>query len=151
MGTFNIVGTIPSSWACDRFGQRIPLACYYGLRGVSLLFPCVGTMTGLLAWAVVFGLNYISTVPATTALTAKIFGCHSVGELSGWIFFSHQVGSVVGSLAGGYLYDRFGNYTPAFQSAAFVPFVATLMALVIRERPASRRPPAMAVATAAGG
>ena len=28
MGTFNIVGTIPSSWACDRFGQRIPLACY---------------------------------------------------------------------------------------------------------------------------
>lgn len=58
---------------------------------------------------------------------------------------------MVGSLAGGYLYDHFGNYTPAFQSAAFVPFVATLMALVIRERPASRRPPAMAVATAAGG
>ena len=57
----------------------------------------------------------------------------------------------VGSLAGGYLYDRFCNYTPAFQPAAFVAFVATLMALVIRERPASRRRPAMAVATAAGG
>ena len=55
----------------------------------------------------------------------------------------------MGSLAGGYLYDRFGNYTLAFQSAAFVAFAATLMVLVIRERPASRRPPAMAVA--AGG
>ena len=56
---------------------------------------------GLFAWAVVFGLNFISTVPATTALTAKIYGRYSVGELSGWIFFSHQIGSAVGSLAGG--------------------------------------------------
>jgi MFS family permease len=152
VGAFNVVGTILSGWICDRCGQKIPLAAYYGLRGVSLLFlPYVGTLPGLFAWAVVFGLNYISTVPATTALTAKIFGRHSVGELSGWIFFSHQVGSAVGSLAGGYLYDRFGNYTLAFQSAAFVAFVATLMVLVIRERPASRRPPAMAVAPAAGG
>jgi hypothetical protein len=46
---------------------------------------------------------------------------------------------------------RFGNYTLAFQSAAFVAFAATLMDLVIRERPASCRPPAMAVAPAAGG
>ena len=152
MGAFNIVGTILSGWICDRYGQKIPLACYYALRGVSLLFlPFVGTMTGLLAWAVVFGLNYISTVPGTTALTAKIYGRHSVGELSGWIFFSHQLGSAVGSLAGGYLYDRLGNYTLAFQSAAFVAFAATLMVLAIRERPVSRRPPAMAVAPAAGG
>mgnify|MGYP003694393945 CR=1 FL=1 len=41
----------------------------------------------------------------------------------------------MGSLVGGHLYDRFGNYTLAFQSAAFVAFAATLMVLVIRERP----------------
>jgi MFS family permease len=98
MGAFNVVGTILSGWICDRYGQKVPLAVYYGLRGVSLIFlPLVGTVPGLFAWAVVFGLNYISTVPATTALTAKIYGRHSVGELSGWIFFSHQVGSAVGS------------------------------------------------------
>ena len=121
----------------------MPLATYYGLEGVSLLFlPYVGTLPGLFAWAVVYGLNYISTVPATTALTANIYGRYSVGELSGWIFFSHQLGSAVGSLAGGYLYDRFGNYTVAFHSAALVAFAATLMVLAIRERPAlgDRRP-----------
>ena len=152
MGAFNIVGTIASGWICDRFGQKVPLAAYYGLRGVSLLFlPYVGTLPGLFAWAVVFGLNYISTVPATTALTAKIYGRYSVGELSGWIFFSHQIGSAVGSLAGGYLYDRFGNYTVAFHSAAFVAFAATLMVLAIRERPAVRRPPAAVVVAPAAG
>ena len=36
-----------------------------------------------------------------------------VGELSGWIFFSHQIGSAVRSFAGGYLYDRHGDYTGA--------------------------------------
>jgi predicted MFS family arabinose efflux permease len=152
MGAFNIVGTIMSGWICDRYGQKVPPAAYYGLRGVSLIFlPYVGTLAGLFAWAVVFGLNYISTVPATMALTAKIYGRYSVGELSGWIFFSHQIGSAVGSLAGGYFYDRFGNYTVAFHSAALVAFAATLMVLAIRERPAARRPPAMVVAVSAPG
>jgi MFS family permease len=152
MGAFNIVGTIASGWICDRFGQKGPLAAYYGLRGLSLVFlPYVGTMAGLFAWAIVFGLNYISTVPATTALTAKIYGRYSVGELSGWIFFSHQIGSAVGSAMGGLLYDRFGDYTMAFHSAALVAFAATVMVLAIRERPVSGRPPATVVVAPAGG
>jgi MFS family permease len=151
MGAFNIVGTIASGWICDRYGQKGPLAAYYGLRGLSLVFlPWVGTVPGLFAWAVVFGLNYISTVPATTALTAKIYGRYSVGELSGWIFFSHQIGSAVGALVGGYFYDRFGDYTVAFHSAALVAFAATFMVLAIRERPVFRRPPQVVVAPAPG-
>jgi MFS family permease len=151
MGAFNIVGTIASGWICDRYGLKGPLAAYYGLRGLSLVFlPYVGTVPGLFAWAVVFGLNYISTVPATTALTAKIYGRYSVGELSGWIFFSHQIGSAVGSLVGGYFYDRFGDYTVAFHSAALVAFAATIMVLAIRERPVSGRPPEVVVVPAPG-
>ena len=122
------------------------------LRGLSLLFlPYVGTTLGLFAWAVVFGLNYISTVPATTSLTAKIYGRYSVGELSGWIFFSHQIGSAVGSFTGGFLYDRFGDYTVAFHSAAVVAFAATVMVLAIRERSVLTRPPAPLTVAPAGG
>jgi MFS family permease len=152
MGAFNVLGTIASGWICDRFGQKGPLATYYALRGVSLLFlPYVDSTVGLFAWAVVFGLNYISTVPATTALTAKLYGRYSVGELSGWIFFSHQVGSSVGSLVGGVLYDRMGDYTMAFHSAALVAFAATVMVLAIRDRPVAGRPSTPAVAVPAAG
>jgi MFS family permease len=144
MGALNVAGTILSGWICDRFGQKGPLAGYYLLRGLSLLFlPYVDTVAGLFAFAAIFGLNYISTVPATTALTARIYGRYSVGELSGWIFFAHQLGSAIGSLAGGYLYDRFGDYTVAFHSAALVAFVATGLVLAIREQPATRRPAAV--------
>jgi predicted MFS family arabinose efflux permease len=136
MGALNIAGTIGAGWLSDRFGQRGPLAGYYLLRGISLLFlPLIGTLPGLFAFAALFGLNYISTVPATTALTAKLYGRYSVGEIFGWIFFSHQIGAAVGSTVGGYLYDRFGDYTVAFHSAAVLAFAATIMVLAIHERP----------------
>ena len=151
MGALNVVGTLASGWICDRFGYKGPLAGYYLLRGVSLLFlPYVGTVPGLFAFAAIYGLNYISTVPATTALTAKIYGRHSVGELSGWIFLSHQVGAAFGSLFGGYLYDRVGDYTLAFHSAALMAFVATGLVLAIREQPAAPRSLRDAVAPAGG-
>jgi MFS family permease len=146
MGALNVVGTVGSGWICDRFGQKAPLAGYYFVRGLSLLFlPYVGTVPGLFAFAAIYGLNYISTVPATTALTAKIYGRYSVGELSGWIFFSHQVGAAFGSAMGGYLYDLLGDYTVAFHSAAGTAFAATAMVLAIRERPVAGSPPRAAI------
>lgn len=152
MGALNIVGTVASGWICDRFGQKGPLAGYYFLRGLSLVFlPYVGTAPGLFAFAAIFGLNYISTVPATTALTARIYGRYSVGELSGWIFFSHQVGAAIGSVVGGYLHDRFGDYALAFHSAAALAFLATAMVVAIRVQPAVGGPAEPAVAPRAGG
>ena len=137
MGALNIAGTIGSGWICDRFGPKAPLICYYLLRGLSLVFlPLVGTVPGLFAFAAVYGLNYISTVPATTALTARLYGRHSVGELSGWIFMFHQLGAAFGSVLGGYFYRWFGNYTLAFYSAAGMAILAAFMIMAIREKPA---------------
>jgi predicted MFS family arabinose efflux permease len=141
MGALNIVGTLASGWVCDRFGAKGPLAGYYLLRGLSLLFlPFVGTLPGLFAFAAIYGLNYISTVPATTSLIARIYGRYSVGELAGWIFLSHQVGAAVGSFLGGYAYDRFHNYTLAFHSAAALAFLAVGLVLLIPEKHTYQKP-----------
>lgn len=152
MGALNIAGTVASGWICDRFGQKVPLAAYYFLRGLSLVFlPYLATVPGLFAFAAIFGLNYISTVPPTTVLTARIYGRYSVGELSGWIFLSHQVGAALGSLVGGYLYDRFGDYTLAFHSAAALAFIAAVMVMAIRERPVAKGPARPVIAHHAAG
>ncbi len=134
IGAMNIVGTIGSGWLCDHFGRRGPLATYYFIRGLSLLYLLyVYDVPSLHLWAAVFGLNWISTVPPTTTLTANIFGRFSVGELSGWIFFSHQVGAALGAALAGWLYEWTGNYSAAFVSAAFLAFLATGMTMAIRE------------------
>ncbi|MEK7700996.1 MAG: MFS transporter [candidate division NC10 bacterium] len=141
MGAMNVLGTVGSGWLCDRFGRRGPLATYYFVRGLSLLFLLyVWDAPSLHVWAAVFGLNYISTVPPTTTLTANIFGRYSVGELSGWIFFSHQVGAALGAALAGWIYEWTGAYTIAFASAAGMGFLAAGMALAIREEPIRSRP-----------
>jgi MFS family permease len=143
MGAMNILGTVSSGWLCDRFGRRGPLATYYFVRGLSLLFLLyVSDMPSLLLWAAVFGLNFISTVPPTTTLTANIFGRYSVGELSGWIFFAHQVGAALGAAAAGWIFEWTGSYASAFVSAALLALLAAGLTLVIREEPViARRTP----------
>src|SRR5439155_211415 len=141
MGAMNVLGTVGSGWICDRFGRRGPLAFYYFVRGLSLLFLLyVWNAPSLHLWAAIFGLNYISTVPPTTTLIANIFGRYSVGELSGWIFFSHQVGAALGAAIAGWIYEWTGVYTIAFVSAALMGFLAAALALAIREEPITLRP-----------
>ena len=141
MGAMNIVGTVLSGWICDRFGRKGPLAFYYGVRGLSLIFLLyVWNVPSLDVFAAIFGLNYISTVPPTTTLTANIFGRLSVGALSGWIFFSHQVGSAIGAWAGGAIFDATGSYSWAFLSAAVLAFIASGLSLLIKEVPVGAKP-----------
>jgi MFS family permease len=148
MGAMNVVGTIGSGWICDRFGRRGPLATYYFVRGLSLVFLLyVWDAPSLHVWAAMFGLNYISTVPPTTTLTANIFGRYSVGELSGWIYFSHQVGAALGAALAGWIFEWAGSYSLAFVSAALMAFVASGMAMMIREEPIASRRMATAPAT----
>jgi MFS family permease len=141
MGAMNILGTVASGFICDRFGRKGPLAFYYGVRGLSLLFLLyVWNVPSLHIFAAVFGLNYISTVPPTTTLTANIFGRYSVGSLSGWIFFAHQVGAALGAAVGGWVFQSTGSYSWAFVSAALLAFLAVPMALAIKEAPVTRTP-----------
>jgi MFS family permease len=79
-------------------------------------------------------------LPATTTLTARIYGRFSVGELSGWIFASHQIGAAVGSLLSGWLYDRAGDYTLAFQLGGGWAILAALMVMAIKDQPLARGP-----------
>ena len=150
MGAMNVVGALGAGWLCDRVGRRGPLAAYYLIRGLSLIFLLyIWDVTSLEVWAAVFGLNWISTVPPTTTLTANIFGRYSVGELSGWIYLSHQVGAALAAALAGWIYEWYGNYTPAFVSAAVLAFVAAALTLAIRERAPARPPMAAPAAVTA--
>ncbi len=133
MGATDIFGTILSGWLCDRFGKRWPLAIYYLLRGVSLLLlPYVESTGQLMAFSVVYGLNWLSTIPATSALTADLFGKQNVGVVFGWICFAHQIGAAIASYGAGYLHHMAGDYTLAFMASGLFAFVATGLVILIR-------------------
>ena len=102
MGAFNFVGTIASGWLTDRRDPRKLLLIYYGFRGVSLLFlPFVHDSAGIMAFSILFGLDYIATVPPTVALVADAFGRQNVGIVYGWVFAAHQLGAAVSAFVAG--------------------------------------------------
>ncbi len=140
MGSFNFVGTIGSGWLTDRYDPRKLLCVYYGFRGLSLLLlPWVNTPAGLTAFAVLFGLDYIATVPPTTALVADTFGRRNVGTVFGWVFCAHQIGAALAAWLGGVARDTFGSYGIAFFAAGVLAVTAAGLALTIarndRDRP----------------
>lgn len=138
MGLFNFFGTIASGWLTDRIDPRKLLFVYYLFRGVSLLtLPAIHDSLGIVAFAVLFGIDYIATVPPTIALTADTFGGRNVGVVYGWIFASHMVGAAIAAWGAGVIRDDIGTYAPAFIGAAMLAGLASLAALMIR-RPVIR-------------
>ena len=143
MGAMNIVGTLGSGWLSDRFDNRKLLAGYYALRALSLsLLPLVFDVQGLYIFAVIYGLDWIATVPPTANLVAAIFGRASLGTIYGWVYFSHMTGAAIAAYLGGYAHTVLGDYNLMFISAALFGIVAAGLALRIQ-------PPARAATAAA--
>ena len=141
IGAMNVVGTTISGYLTDRFNPRRLLAVYYAFRAASLvMLPSVTDELGLMAFAILFGLDYIATVPPTAVLTADRFGRRSMGMLLGWIFFSHQVGAAIASYFGGVTRVWLGDYTVAFLAAGLLGFIAAGMSLRINTSPARTAP-----------
>lgn len=134
MGAADVIGTILSGWLCDRFGKRWPLALYYVIRGLTLiLLPYVESTGQLMIFSFIYGMNWLSTIPATSALTADLFGKQNVGVVFGWICFAHQVGAAIAAYGAGYIHSLLGNYSLAFISSGLFAFVSTGVVVCIRE------------------
>jgi MFS family permease len=133
MGAADIIGTLFSGWLCDRFDKRRLLAIYYVLRGLSLIaLPYVESTEQLMLFSVVYGLNWLSTVPATSALTADLFGKHNVGVVFGWVCCAHQLGAALASYSAGYLHSLLGNYNLAFLGSGLFALFATGLVVNVR-------------------
>ena len=141
VGLFDIVGTIASGWLTDRFDPRILLAVYYAGRGVGLaLLPALlgdSVHPSMIAFVVVYGLDWVATVPPTVALCRQAFG--DAGTIVfGWVFAAHQLGAAAASVAAGVVRDVTGDYALAWFSAAGLCVVAAVISLAVtRARPAA--------------
>jgi sugar phosphate permease len=135
MGGMNFIGTLASGILTDRFDPRKLLATYYILRGLSLfIVPYVFEVPGLLVFAVIFGLDYIATVPPTSALCADIFGRRNVGIVYSWVFFAHQLGAASVAYASGLIRVQSGSYLLAFLMAGVLAILGGIMALRVGHR-----------------
>ena len=136
VGLFNIVGTYSTGWLGSRMPKRYILSAIYFGRAVViaafLLMPL--SVASVYAFAVAIGLLWLSTVPPTNGIVAQVFGVRYLAMLSGFTFFSHQVGSFLGAWLGGRLYDTLGSYDLVWYLSIALGVVAGLLNLPVDER-----------------
>jgi sugar phosphate permease len=148
MAIFNFIGTTGSGWLSDRVDNRLLLAVYYALRGLSLLYLPFSFVSfyGLSLFVVFYGLDWIATVPPTIRLTANTFGKDNVGIMFGWMSVFHQLGGALAAFLGGVLRMDLGTYLEAFVLAGLLCFIAAVMVMFIG---ADREVPKQSVIAAA--
>ncbi|MBP1232376.1 MFS family permease [Arthrobacter sp. PvP102] len=143
VGIFDIVGTIASGWLTDRFNPRILLAVYYQFRGIGLLvLPLLLSATvqpSMIVFVVIYGLDWVATVPPTAAICRQVFGADG-SVVFGWVFAAHQLGAAAAALAAGAIRDATGQYTYAWFGAAAMCTIAAVISATIRKDAAAREP-----------
>jgi predicted MFS family arabinose efflux permease len=134
VGVCDLIGTIGSGWLSDRYDNRLLLAWYYGLRGLSLIWLTFSdfSLVGLSAFAVFYGLDFIATVPPTVRLTARTFGAERAPLVFGWIFAAHHLGAGIMAALTGVSRDALASYLPAFLTGGLFCLLATAVLLVFR-------------------
>jgi sugar phosphate permease len=138
MGIFDLFGTTFSGWLSDRYDNRILLAWYYGLRGLSLIFLPFSDfgLVELSIFATFYGLDWIATVPPTVRLAQDAFGERDAPILFGWIAAGHQLGAATAAFGAGLLRSETESYLPAFVGAgvACVLIALTMLGAAAQKR-----------------
>jgi MFS family permease len=143
IGLFNVFGTYIAGTLGQKMAKKKILAFIYTARSVAIVLFLLAplTPTSVYIFSSVMGLLWLSTVPPTNAAVAQIFGISHLSMLSGFVFFSHQIGSFMGVWLGGYLYDMTGSYDIVWYLAIALGVFAALVNLPVRESPIQRHAP----------
>ena len=142
IGLFNVFGTYAAGVLGQRMQKKNILAFIYLARAVVISIFLLAPLSPLSVYVFssIMGLLWLSTVPPTNATVAQIFGVAHLSMLSGFVFFSHQIGSFMGVWLGGYLYDRTGSYDVVWYIAIGLGVLAALINLPIKEASIVRGP-----------
>lgn len=145
IGVFDLIGTISSGWLSDRFDNRWLLFCFYGLRGLSLIYLPFSSFSiaELSVFAVFYGLDWVATVPPTVKLAAERFGPERAPLVFGWVFMGHQFGAASAAYIAGAVRTGFDTYMPALFAAGILCLIAALSILTIT-KPQPKRPAVLA-------
>jgi MFS family permease len=136
IGLFNVIGSLGAGWLTQKMPSKLLLSYTYALRGLVVFLFVLGPKTEftVLLFAAVIGLSYLSTVPPTAGIVAKLFGPSYMGTLFGIVLFTHQLGAFLGAFLGGKVFQLTGSYNWVWYADILLAVFAALIHLPIQEK-----------------
>jgi len=92
----------------------------------------VDTLPAFYAAAIVFGLAYGGVMPLYAVLVRDAFGPRIMGTMFGAVTLFASLGMALGSGAGGFVFDTWGNYSRLYIGAFVIGLCAAVIALTFR-------------------
>ena len=145
IGLFNIAGSLWVGRHIQTRRMKLTLAGVYFARAICILIFFFAPKTPLVffVFAAVIGFTYLSTVPPTIGLVAKLHGPRYLATLFGLVILSHQVGGFLGAWLGGKAFEATGSYDWMwFADIALCVFAAAVHLPIRENRPQLAAAPA---------
>jgi len=135
IGLFNIMGSLWIGRFVQRRRMKLALAGLYLARALIIIgfFLAPKTQATFLVFACAIGFTYLSTVPPTAGLVAKLCGARYLATLFGIVMLSHQIGGFLGASLGGKAFEATGSYDWMWFADIALCLMAALVHLPIRE------------------
>jgi MFS family permease len=132
-GLSGLFGRITFGLLGDRFGakrtfvaglllQAAAVGCYYFARQQFQFYSV----------AVVFGFAYAGVMPLYAVLIRENFPVHIIGSMVGAASMASSLGMSLGPLAGGMIFDTYGNYGRLYIASLLLGLGAALIMLMFR-------------------
>src|SRR5438477_5039562 len=140
VGLFNIFGSLMWGWLGSQYPKKDMLALLYALRalGFVIFLALPLSWVSVLLFSASLGFLWLGTVPLTSGLVGYMFGPTHMSMLWGIVLFTHQLGSFLGGVGAGRLYDIQGNYDLMWWISVGLGVLAAIIHWWIRERPVPR-------------
>lgn len=118
-----IIATLPSRLGklSDRYGRTNLMAI--GLLGSAILSLFIPTVSSLWILAILWtveSLGWAIAAPAEEAMVADLTGHLQRGKAYGFYMFAASLGAIIGPLAGGWMYEQFGQGLPFYINAGIL-------------------------------
>jgi len=141
IAVFNVAGSLFFGWAGGRWSKQALLGGLYIARSIvlAIYFAQPPTPVGTLVFAACMGFLWLGVGPLIAGSVAEMFGLRWQAMIQGIAFMSHQLGSFVGALGGGVLFDLMGSYDLAWKIGVGCGLIAGTLQLIFAERRPPRR------------
>lgn len=130
-----VMGSLWIGKAVQRRRMKYALAVIYFARAMLILafFFAPKTPAAFFLFAAGIGFTYLSTVPPTVGLVAKLLGARYLATLFGIVMLSHQVGGFLGAWLGGKAFEATRSYDWMWLADITLCLFAAVVHLPIRE------------------